>query len=103
MRMKTLNKRRKFKLKEEELINQMIKRYKAKRNDLKKNCTWVVDQDGKRSKVFICVDPKTVKSYEKARYPIMMPYFYRIPEGLFINREKPFGELEHPSVIRNEN
>lgn len=103
MKIRTLNKRRKIKTREEERIKYFMKRYKLKRKDILKNTFFINSKYGK-FKIYICVYEKAKKEYENYMSACIIARAYRpFREAIFYDIKSPFGELEHPSVVGNEN
>ena len=91
MRMKTYKKRRKIKSKKEYIIKKLMNNCKVSKKDIT-----VVIFEGKNNikyKYYICTNKKKLINYYPSFQPLK-PYF---------SVKNPFGELEHPSMIRNEN
>jgi radical SAM superfamily enzyme YgiQ (UPF0313 family) len=102
MSIHTLNKRRKIKTREEERIKYFMKRYRLKRKDILKNTFFINSKYGK-VKVYVCVYEKAKKDYENYMSACIARAYRPLREAIFYDIKSPFGELEHPSVVGNEN
>jgi len=91
MRMKTYKKRRIIKSKEEYIIKKLMNKCKVSKKDIKV-CTFEC-KNNRKYKYYICVNKKKLINYYPT-FPPLKPYFCG---------KNPFGELEHPSVVGNEN
>ncbi len=93
MRMKTYNKRRKIRSGLEYIKKYMMDFNKVSKKDI--CCSDIfMDKKGKKNKYFIiCVD-KTNSLNVYPPFEPLRPHFYD---------NYPFGEFQHPSVVRNEN
>lgn len=90
MRMKTYRKRRKLKIKEEYIIKEMMNKCKVSKKDIR---NVIIEKNGIKYKYYICINKTKLINYYPAFKPLK-PYF---------SGKYQFGELEHPSVVRNEN
>jgi hypothetical protein len=86
MRIKTYNKRRKLKSKEEYIIKRLMDKCKVSKNDIQ---IVIFENNYIKYKYYICKN-KTKLIYFPCFRPLK-PYFYG---------KNPFGELEHPEVIK---
>lgn len=92
MRMKTYNKRRKLKTREEYVIKKLMKECKVSKKDI--HITIFKTTNGIKYKCYICTNKTKLINYYPS-FKILKPYF---------NGAYPFGEAEHPSVaVENEN
>jgi len=89
MRIKTYKKRRKIKSKEEYIIKKLMVKCKVSKKDIHKA---IFENNGIKYKYYICTN-KTKLIFYPSIQPLK-PYF---------SVKNPFGELEHPSIVRNEN
>lgn len=90
MRIKTYKKRRKIKLKEEYIIKKLMDKCKVSKRDIYKA---IFEKNGVKYKYYICINKTNLINFYPSFQPLK-PYF---------SVKKPFGELEHPSIVRNEN
>lgn len=90
MRIKTYKKRRKIKSKEENIIKKLMNKCKASKRDIHKV---IFENNCIKYKYYICTNKTKLINYYPSFRPLK-PYF---------SVKNPFGELEHPSMIRNEN
>ena len=102
MKIRTSNKRRKIKTREEERIKYFMKRYRLKRKDILKNTFFINSKYGK-VKVYVCVYEKAKKEYENYMSACIARAYRPLREAIFYDIKSPFGELEHPSVVGHEN
>lgn len=102
MRIHTLNKRRKLKAREEVLIKYFIKRFGLKRKDILKS-TFFMDTKYGKVKVYLCAYEKAKEEYDNYINGCMVKSYKPLREAIFYNKNSPFGELDHPSVVKNEN
>ena len=90
MRIKTYKKRRKIKSKEENIIKRLMNKCKVSKRDIHKA---IFENNGIKYKYYICTNKTKLINYYPS-FRLLKPYF---------SVKNPFGELEHPSMIRNEN
>lgn len=90
MRIRTLNKRRKIKARMEYIIKKLMKKYKISRKEI--HFVVFEGKNGVKYKYYICVNKSKIVNY--------FPSFELKPH---FNIGNPIGELEHPSVVKNEN
>ena len=90
MRIRTYKKRRKIKSKEEYIIKKLMNKCKVSKIDIHKV---IFENNGIKYKYYICTNKTKLINYYPSFQPLK-PYF---------NVKNPFSELEHPSMIRNEN
>ena len=89
MRIRTLNKRRKIKARVECIIKKLMNKYKVS----KKEIHFVkFENNGIKYKYYICANKSKLINYFPSIH--LKPHF---------NIGNPFGELEHPTAIKNEN
>lgn len=87
MRIRTLNKRRKIKARVECIIKKLMHTYKAS----KKEIHFVIfENNGIKYKYYICVNKSKLINY----FPSIQPKSH-------FNIGNPFGELEHPAMIKD--
>lgn len=92
MKIRTMNRRRKIKIRKEFIIKYLMNKYKFDRKDIHVAIT--ENKNGIRYKYYICANESKLVYY----YPAFQT------SKLHFNPDRyPFGELEHPSVIKNEN
>lgn len=95
MRMKTYKKRRKSKLKDENIIKKLMKECKVSKKDI--HVGVFKSTNGIKCKYYICANKTKLMNYYPSFQPLK-PYF---------SVKNPFGEFEHPSVcyqeVENEN
>ena len=101
MRIRTLNKKRKIKAREEVLIKYFIKRFRLKRKDILKNTFFINTKYGKE-KIYLCVYEKEKEEFNKYLNSCIMKSHKPLRDAVFNNKNSPFGELEHPSMVKNE-
>lgn len=89
MKIKTYNKRRKLKSKEEYIIKKLMNKCKVNRKDIQKV---IFEKNGIKYKYYICTNKTKLINYFPCFRPLR-PHFYD---------KYPFGELEHPETM-NEN
>ena len=90
MRIKIYKKRRKIKSKEENIIKRLMNKFKDSKRDIHKA---IFENNGIKYKYYICTNKTKLINYYPSFRPLK-PYF---------SVKNPFGEFEHPSMIRNEN
>lgn len=90
MRIKTYKKRRKIKSKEEYIIKKLMDKCKVSKRDIHKA---IFENNDIKYKYCICINKTKLIFYPS--FQPLKPYFSSIKNS--------FGELEHPSMIRNEN
>ena len=86
MKIKTYNKRRKIKSKEEYIIKKLMNKCKVSKKDIHFT---IFEKNGIKYKYYICANKSKLIYY----YPSFKP----LKPFLSIN---PFGELEHPEVMK---
>jgi uncharacterized 2Fe-2S/4Fe-4S cluster protein (DUF4445 family) len=89
MRIKTYKKRRKIKSKEEYIIKKLMDKCKVSKRDIHKV---IFEKNGVKYKFYICTNKTKLIFYPS--FQPLKPYF---------SVKEPFGELEHPSIVINEN
>ena len=89
MKIRTLNKRRKIKVRKEFIIKHLMNKCKVGRKDIH---FVIFENNGIKYKYYICVNKSKLIYY----FPTIQPK----PD---FNIGNPFGELEHPAMIKNEN
>lgn len=87
MRIKTYKKRRKIKSKEENIIKKLMNKCKVSKIDIHKV---IFEKNGIKYKYYICTNKTKLINYFPYSQPLRA-YFYD---------KHPFGELEHPEIIK---